>query len=82
MKSGGPKIFILLVFVIGAAAGLGWLIFNQFQERVATGKSGRVLRPVPVEVVQIQRGPIELRRTFSGELEALAEFFVANRTVA
>jgi RND family efflux transporter MFP subunit len=77
MKSGGPKIFILLVFVIGAAAGLGWLIFNQFQERVATGKSGRVLRPVPVEVVQIQRGPIELRRTFSGELEALAEFFVA-----
>jgi hypothetical protein len=58
MKSGGPKIFILMVFIIAAAAGLGWLIFGQFQERAATGKSGRILRPVPVEVAQIQRGPI------------------------
>ena len=77
MKSGGPKIFILTVLMIGAAAGLGWLIFGQFQERAATSKSGRALRPVPVEVAQIQRGPIALQRTFSGELEALAEFFVA-----
>jgi RND family efflux transporter MFP subunit len=77
MKTGGAKIFILMVFVIGAAAGLGWLIFAQFQERVATGKRGRTMRPVPVEVAQIQRGPIALQRTFSGELEALAEFFVA-----
>ena len=77
MKSGGPKIFILMVFMIGAAAGLGWLIFGQFQERVAAGKSGRALRPVPVEAVQIQRGPIALQRIFSGELEALAEFVVA-----
>ena len=76
MKSGGPKILILMVLLTGAA-GLGWLIFNQFQERVATGKSVGALRPVPVEVVQIQRGPIALQRTFSGELEALAEFVVA-----
>ena len=53
------------------------MIFGQFQERVAAGKSGRALRPVPVEVAQIQRGPIALQRTFSGELEALAEFVVA-----
>ncbi|MCP4630044.1 MAG: efflux RND transporter periplasmic adaptor subunit [bacterium] len=77
MKSGSPKIFILMVFIIGAAAGLGWLIFAQFQESVATGKSGRAMRPVPVEVARIQRGPIALQRTFSGELEALAEFFAA-----
>ena len=77
MKSGSPKIFFLMVFMNGAAAGLGWLIFGQFQERAATSKSGRALRPVPVEVGQIQRGPIALQRTFSGELEALAEFFVA-----
>ena len=32
---------------------------------------------MPVEVAQIQRGPIALQRTFSGELEALAEFVVA-----
>jgi RND family efflux transporter MFP subunit len=77
MKSSGPKIFILMVFIIGAAAGLGWIIFGQFQERVAASKSGRALRPVPVEVAQIQRGPIALQRIFSGELEALAEFVVA-----
>ena len=77
MKSGGPKIFILTVLLIGAAAGLGWVIFGQFQDRAGSIKSGKALRPVPVEVAQIQRGPIALQRTFSGELEALAEFVVA-----
>jgi len=77
MKSGGPKIFILMVFIFGAMAGLSWLIYGQYQERAATGKSGRAFRPVPVEVAQILRGPIALQRTFSGELEALAEFVVA-----
>jgi hypothetical protein len=37
MKSGGPKIFILTVLLIGAAAGLGWVFFGQFQDR--TGSS-------------------------------------------
>ena len=77
MKSGGPKIFILTVLLIGAAAGLGWVIFGQFQDRAGSSKSGKASRPVPVEVAQIQRGPIALQRTFSGELEALAEFVVA-----
>jgi RND family efflux transporter MFP subunit len=77
MKPGGLRNFILTVLLIGAAAGLGWLIFSQLREKVATGKGSRASRPVPVEVVQIQRGPIALQRTFSGELEALAEFVVA-----
>jgi RND family efflux transporter MFP subunit len=77
MKTGGPKKFILMVFVIGAVAGLGWLIYSQFQGRSVSGKNGSASRPVPVEVAQIQRGPIALQRTFSGELEALAEFVVA-----
>jgi RND family efflux transporter MFP subunit len=77
MKSGGPKIYILMVLLIGAAAGFGWLIFGQFQGRAGSGNSGKTSRPVPVEVAQIQRGPIALQRTFSGELEALAEFVVA-----
>jgi RND family efflux transporter MFP subunit len=77
MKSGGPKIFILTVLLIGAAAGLGWVIFGQFQDRAGSSKSAKTLRPVPVEVAQVQRGPIVLQRTFSGELEALAEFVVA-----
>jgi len=76
MKSGGPKIFILIILLIGGA-GLGWVIFNQFQDRIGSSRSGKILRPVPVEEVQIQRGPIALQRIFSGELEALAEFVVA-----
>jgi len=77
MKSSGPKIVILTVFLIGASAGLGWVIFGQFQERTGSSKSGKALRPVPVEVAQIQHEPIALQRTFSGELEAQAEFVVA-----
>ena len=77
MKSGGLKIVILIVFLIGTVAGLGWLIFGQYLDRAGSSKSGKALRPVPVEVARIERGPIEQRRTFSGELEALAEFVVA-----
>jgi len=77
MKSGGPKIFIVTVLLIGAAAGLGWGIFDQLQERAGLRTRGRALGPVPIEVTKIQRGPIALQRTFSGELEALAEFVVA-----
>jgi RND family efflux transporter MFP subunit len=77
MKSSGPKIFILMVLLIGTAAGLGWIIFSRFQDRAGSSKSAKALRPVPVEAAQIQRGPIALQRTFSGELEALAEFVVS-----
>ena len=77
MKSGGPKILVVTVLLIGAAAGLGWLIFDYSQDRAGTRESGKASRPVPVEVARIQRGTIALQRTFSGELEALAEFVVA-----
>jgi RND family efflux transporter MFP subunit len=77
MTSSGRKIFILSVLLIGAAAGLGWIIFGQFRDRAGSGQSGKVSRPVPVEVALIQRGPIAAKRSFSGELEALAEFVVA-----
>ena len=77
MKSGSLKILILMVLLMGAAAGVAWVIFAQFHEQNNSRKSGQVSRAVPVEVAQIQRGPIELERTFSGELEALAEFVVA-----
>ena len=77
MKSRGPKIFIWTVLLLGAAAGLGWIIFGRLQELADSSQSGRASRPVPVEVAQIEHGPIALQRTFSGELEALAEFVVA-----
>ena len=77
MKPDGSKIVMLTIFAIGAAAGLGWIIFGQFQDRGDLRKSGKALRPVPVEAAQIQHGPIALQRTFNGELEALTEFVVA-----
>ena len=63
--------------MFGAAAGLGWVIFGHFQDRNELRSRSGSLRPVPVAVAQIQRGPIALQRTFSGELEALTEFVVA-----
>jgi RND family efflux transporter MFP subunit len=77
MKSGRSKTFILTVLLIGAAAGLGWVAFSQFLDRAGSSKSGKASGAVPVEVAQIQLGPIASQRTFSGELEALAEFVVA-----
>jgi RND family efflux transporter MFP subunit len=77
MKSGGPKIFILAILLIGAAAGAGWIIFDLYQNPTGNRKSSKASLPVPVEVVPVQRGPITQQRTFSGELEALAEFVVA-----
>jgi RND family efflux transporter MFP subunit len=77
MKAGSPKTFILTIVLIGLVLGLVLVIWGQYQDRSGSRKSGQVSRAVPVEVAQIQRGPIELERTFSGELEALAEFVVA-----
>ena len=76
MKSDSPKIYLLMFLLIGVAAA-GWFILTQLQDRGESGKGRKSSRPIPVEVAQIQHGPIELKRTFSGELEALAEFVVA-----
>ncbi|UCD83165.1 MAG: efflux RND transporter periplasmic adaptor subunit [Desulfobacterales bacterium] len=67
---------MLTILLIGAAA-TGWFIFARFQNLSGPGRGGKSSRPVPVEVAQIQQGSIALERTFSGELEALAEFVVA-----
>jgi RND family efflux transporter MFP subunit len=77
MNSGGPKKVILAALLIVAVAGLGWLIFSHLQDRSSSSKHSKALLPVPVEVALIEQGPISLQRTFSGELEALAEFVVA-----
>ena len=77
MKRGSLKTFILTAVLIGVAVGVVWVIWGQNKDRGSSRKRGQALRPVPVEVAQIQRGPIALLRTFSGELEALAEFVVA-----
>ena len=77
MKAVRPKNTVLTILLIAAAVALGWLVFGQFTDGVGSSKSEKDLKPVPVEVAPVQHGPIALRRTFSGELEALAEFVVA-----
>lgn len=77
MKMSSQKIMIPAILLIGAALVLAWVIFDKFQDRPGSRRGGNALRPVPVEVAPVRRGPIELTRTFSGELEALAEFVVS-----
>ena len=71
------KWFLVLVLVL-AGVGLGWMIQARLQEagEVPTGNKGEI-RPVPVEVVDIERGAIDQERFFTGTLTAHAEFLVA-----
>jgi RND family efflux transporter MFP subunit len=76
MKRLGLKIFILML-LLGAAAGAGWLIFRQLQDHEKAHKRGDLSRSAPVETALIETGPIVLKRSFSGTLEPLADFVVS-----
>ena len=73
----GFKKFIVLLILLGAAGGLAWLIHTGRAASLGDGPDAREALPAPVEVAPIERGPIVFRRTFSGTLEATAEFVVA-----
>jgi RND family efflux transporter MFP subunit len=77
MKAGAAKTLVAAMGLMGAAAISAWVIFGSSHDTGGSGKNRRNERPVPVEVAPIQHGSIALKRTFSGELEALAEFVVA-----
>lgn len=68
---------VLTGLLLLAVAGIGWLIFVQWHARTAPVAGGRGFGPAPVVVAPVDRAPITLRRIFSGELEARAEFVVA-----
>jgi RND family efflux transporter MFP subunit len=73
-----PKRWKSLVLVLLIAAGLAWLIAERLLEGGGTGTTeAGGERAAPVEVAFIERGPIELRRSFTGTLDAHAEFVVA-----
>lgn len=67
---------IAIPFLLAVAALAFWLLLGH-QAPVDTDNRGVSPQAVPVEVSPIERGPMELRRTFSGALEAPAELLVA-----
>lgn len=72
------KFSISLVVSLLIAGALGWFLFQQLDEHNrAPIRSKRTVKPVPVEVAPVQHGPMKLERTFSGALEARAQFVVA-----
>lgn len=69
---------LFLLLLLCMVGGLSWLIYLRLHESVAKpGHGGDKGRVVPVEVVLIRRGPIELRRIFTGTLTARAQFVAA-----
>ena len=65
---------------LAVVGGLAWLVTQRvvaLRERDAGTERGAIGGPVPIEVANVARGPIELRRSFSGTLEASARFVVA-----
>lgn len=71
------RILSLLIPLLALTA-FGWIVVQRVAQR---GEAELGLSadqgPIPIEVGPIERGPITLRRTFSGALEASAQFVVA-----
>lgn len=78
MEAPRLRSFLLGLFLVAAAGVLGWNIYQRLAAIGETkpGQKGG-MQPVPVEVAMVELGPIELRRTFTGTLEAHSEFVVA-----
>ncbi|MBI4563971.1 MAG: efflux RND transporter periplasmic adaptor subunit [Planctomycetes bacterium] len=68
---------IVLLQILLALAGIGWAVKNWIKPEVGPRRDGRKAGPAPVEAAPVLHGPIERRKTFSGTLEARAEFVVA-----
>lgn len=68
---------LFLIVVLGGLGFLGWKLYARLQEEAGREQGARGAHPAPVEVAPVTRGPIELRRTFTGTLEAPAELVVA-----
>ncbi len=76
MKTIGKKPVIMVLTTV-LVVFFVWIIFSRLQEQGNAGERGKGPQAAPVEVARIQQGSIELRRTFSGALEAPARFVVA-----
>ncbi|MEM8882803.1 MAG: efflux RND transporter periplasmic adaptor subunit [Planctomycetota bacterium] len=70
------RAFFILVVVAGLS-WLGWQIYGRLNELDQPAQRRGTMQAAPVAVAAPTRGPIELRRTFSGTLEAPDELVVA-----
>ncbi len=67
-----------LAILFGSAAVATWLfLYPTAVDRSGASRPTGQVQPAPVEVMPVEQGTIELHRTFSGTLEARAEFVVA-----
>jgi len=77
MSPPGRKSLFLILFLCAAGILLAWGI-HQRLEATKQGPGARAgKQPVPVQVAAVEQEAIELLRTFTGTLEARAEFLVA-----
>ena len=72
-----PWSLITFLIVLAGLAGAGWLYLHPSGNPGKKIQEGKHINPIPVEVDVIKKGPIHLRLTFSGTLEARAEFVVS-----
>jgi RND family efflux transporter MFP subunit len=77
VKPQSLKTLILLLVLLTFTAIIGWLVLEKLGDSTDGKKHKGDDRPIPVETGSIERGAIELRRTFTGTLEASASFIVA-----
>jgi len=68
--------YVLILLLIVVLGGVGWGLYNRLTAEPAEQRQAQ-RGPAPVRVTPIIHGPIKLYRTFSGTLEASAEFVVA-----
>ncbi len=69
---------VLITVLLAAAAAFAWALTERLAERRQAASAVEEQRPpAPVEIASIRVGAMTARRTFSGTLEAAAEFVVA-----
>jgi RND family efflux transporter MFP subunit len=71
------KTLLMMLLLLGVGGFLAWGIYQRLQATTEQAAKPDDQQAVPVEVSDVERGPIELLRTFTGTLEAPAEFVVA-----
>lgn len=79
MSKSNDRRVILIITILLIVVSIG--VYNQFSksniDTAGRSQKGKQRKPAPVETVDIVRGPMEFRRSFSGTLEAHAEFIIA-----